>query len=489
MILDLDTARNKKFAIYGIIIVCFVSIILRFWGLGRFNVLIFDEVYYAKFANNYLTNTPFFNSHPPLSQYLIAIGIWIGDRLPIGQDTTNTLTGSLHSTFSYRWMNALFGSLIPPVVAALAYQLNRRMSYAFLAALFISLDGLFLVDSRYALNNIFLIFFGLLGQLLVLIASKSEQSQSRLLMLGAGISFGASVACKWNGLWFLLGIYLLLVLANSWKKITSDDSEPSILTNTFLDELATINLLGIFVTLVITPIVIYSLLWIPHLIQNPTPNFIDVQWAILNYHENVGNGKEIHPYCTNWYDWPLLTRTLAYHYDLYKPNYLYDVHAMGNPLLWWLALGSVIASAWIVINNFWLVANRLIDRLIISKIRKLVVEKFNYRSLRNLNINQASVPLFITVNYAVNLLPWVKVTRCLFIYHYMGAVLFAMMGLAWLVDMGLRSDSKLWQAAGLTTIFSIAGAFVFWLPVYLGLSISRAEFTARIWDFWIFNWI
>jgi dolichyl-phosphate-mannose-protein mannosyltransferase len=489
MILDLDAERNKKFAIYGIIIVCLGSIVLRFWGLGRFNALIFDEVYYAKFANNYLTNTKFFNSHPPLSQYLIAIGIWIGDQLPIGQDTTNTLTGSLHSTFSYRWMNALFGSFIPPVVAAVAYQLNRRMSYAFLAALFISLDGLFLVDSRYALNNIFLIFFGLLGQLLVLIASKNEQRRSRLLMLGAGISFGASVACKWNGLWFLLGIYLLLALANIWKRITANSNEPSILTNTFLDELATIDLIDIIGTLVIVPIVIYSVLWIPHLIQNPTPNFINVQWAILNYHENVGNSSEIHPYCTSWYDWPLLSRALAYHYDQYKPNYFYDVHAMGNPLLWWLSLASVISFAWIVASNFWLILNRLIDRLIISKVRKLVVEEFNFRSLRDLNINQVSVPLFIAVNYAVNLLPWVKVTRCLFIYHYMGAILFAIMGLAWMVDTGLRSGSRLWQAAGLTTIFGVAGAFVFWAPIYLGLSISKTDLSYRLWDFWIFNWI
>ncbi len=45
------------------------------WQLERFNTLVFDEVYYAKFANDYLTKTPFFNAHPPLSQYIIAIGI------------------------------------------------------------------------------------------------------------------------------------------------------------------------------------------------------------------------------------------------------------------------------------------------------------------------------------------------------------------------------------------------------------------------------
>jgi dolichyl-phosphate-mannose-protein mannosyltransferase len=473
--LNLDTANNQKLAVWGIVLICTISVFLRFWGLERFNVFVFDEVYYAKFANNYLTDTKFFNSHPPLSQYLIAIGIWIGDRLPFGRDMTNTLTGSLHSTFSYRWMNALFGSLIPPLVAALAYQLSQRMSYAFLAALFISLDGLYLIDSRYALNNIFLVFFGLLGQLLVLMASKSHERQL-LLLLAAGCSFGASAACKWNGLWFLLGIYILLAIAQIWKLIKYD-RKYALLTNSLLNRLANIHPVASVIMLLIVPIVTYSLLWIPHLIQNPEPNFIDVQWEILNYHERIGNGTSVHPYCANWYTWPLMMRPLAYYFTEYKPNYYYDVHAMGNPLLWWLALAAVFGSIWLVVQRLRLVANTF-------KIEKAILAPVG-----ELNLNYISVPLFMVVNYAANLLPWVRVTRCLYIYHYMGAVLFAITGLAWVVDLGLRSSSKLGQIAGLTTIFSVAAAFVFWLPIFLGLSIEKTQLSFRLWDFWIFHWI
>lgn len=472
MALNLDTKQNKKIAFWGIIYVCLFSTILRFWDLGRFNSFVFDEVYYAKFANNYLTNTQFFNSHPPLSQYLIAIGIWIGDRLPIGQDNVNMLTGSLHSTFSYRWMNALFGSLILPVVAALAYQLSQRMSYAFLATLFISLDGLFLIESRYALNNVYLVFFGLLGQLLVLIASRQSGNRRLLLMLGAGASFGASIACKWNGLWFLLGIYIFLILAKVWKLIKSE-SQSSATDPSLLDRLAKIQIVELIISLVIVPIVVYSLLWIPHLIQNPQPNFIDVQWMILNYHEQIGNGAKVHPYCANWYTWPLLMRPLAYYFTEYKPDYYYDVHAMGNPLLWWLALAAIFGSIWLIIKNFGL-----------ALLRELNIDARNERLQQRIVI-----PLFIVTNYAANLLPWARVTRCLYIYHYMGAVLFAIVGLAWFVDLGLRSSSRLWQVAGLTTIFGVAAAFVFWLPIFLGLSIEKTDLHYRLWDFWIFNWI
>jgi dolichyl-phosphate-mannose-protein mannosyltransferase len=473
---NLDTKTNQNRSTLGIIIVCSIAIGLRFWGLERFNLLVFDEVYYAVFGNNYLTRTPFFNSHPPLSQYLIAIGIWIGDRLPFGQEHLNAFTGSIHSTFSYRWMNALFGSLIPPLVATLTYQVSQRKSYALLAALFISLDGLYLVESRYALNGIYLVFFGLLGQILVLIATKDRRMNNRGLLLGSGVAFGASIACKWNGLSFLAGIYVLVAISKFWVSMRSSESidNPH---NSLLDRLARIKPIEIAICLIITPVITYFLLWIPHLIQNPQPNLIDVQSAMLKYHKTINDGTGVHPYCASWYTWPLMMRPIAYYFNEYKPNYYYDVHAMGNPLLWWLGLAAVFGSIGSIGRQIW------------WNSQQETIEKNVLAPIRTLDPCYLGVPLFIVVNYAVNLLPWVQVTRCLFIYHYIGGVLFAILGLAWFVDNWLRSRSKLWQSIGLTTIFSVAAAFVFWAPVYLGLSIEKTQLSWRLWDFWIFNWI
>ena len=190
-----------------------------------------------------------------------------------------------------------------------------------------------------------------------------------------------------------------------------------------------------------------------------------MQWSILNYHEQISNGAAVHPYCANWYTWPLLLRPLAYHFQEYQPNYYYDVHAMGNPLLWWLALTAIFILTWLIIRGL---------------MRK---------KIQDININAISIPLFIVVNYIANLLPWVKVTRCVFIYHYMGAVLFAILGLAWLVEIWLRSGTKLWRGVGLTIIFSVIATFIFWSPIYLGLPIERTDLSLRLWNFWLFNWI
>ncbi len=81
----------------GLLGIFLISLALRFWGLDRFNTLVFDEIYYAKFGNNYLTHTEFFDGHPPLGKYMIALGIWLSSHFPFWHEPINGLTGSLRS--------------------------------------------------------------------------------------------------------------------------------------------------------------------------------------------------------------------------------------------------------------------------------------------------------------------------------------------------------------------------------------------------------
>jgi dolichyl-phosphate-mannose-protein mannosyltransferase len=474
----MKTSNLERYRIWlwgGLGLILIFSWYIRFWEIGRFNEFVFDEVYYAKFANNYLIGKKFYNAHPPLSQYLIAIGIWLGDRWDIGRDRVNMLTGSLHSTFSYRWLNAVFGWAILPVIAAIGYYLTKRWSYTCLATLFLALDGLFLVDSRYALNNVFLIFFGMLGQLLVLMAIESSLfPHRRILLISAGISFGCSIGCKWNGLWFLLGIWILLAISRIWRCYSyyyldyqADDLVIYSSHAPLLDRLARISRSEFIIALMGIPAIVYSLLWIPHLIQNPTPNFIDVQLSILSYHERIENGRSVHPYCADWYTWPLMMRPLAYYFQHDRVNNLfYDVHAMGNPLLWWLSCGGIIILSYTLL--------------------KLCYHTFTARIADY--SHAIGLILYFTINYFVNLLPWIKVTRCLYIYHYMGALLFATMGLAAIVDLLLHSKGRSWRGLGIAIIVGIMASFIFWLPIYLGLPITQSGLNLRMWNFFIFNW-
>ncbi|MGK7922041.1 MAG: dolichyl-phosphate-mannose--protein mannosyltransferase [Trichodesmium sp.] len=487
--MQLKSDKSNRWLTMGIVSIFIFSAILRFWQLGRFNTLVFDEVYYAKFANNYLTQTDFFNAHPPLSQYIIAISIWIGSHLPFGQQIVNNETGSNLAPWTYRWINALTGSFIPVVVGAIAYQLTRRQIYGFIAALLISLDGLFLVESRYALNNVYLVILGLLGQLCLIIALQNQQLKQKMWLALAGVSFGASAAIKWNGLGFLLAVYLLWIIA--WileffaPQKKSDSRSP-------LQNLIRINIIEFTLNLLIIPIITYSLLWIPHIILNPKYGFWEMQKQIFSYHQRIGSGPDTHPYCAQWFTWPLMMRPVVYFYKntglLDKPEpslpslpsgidykinpLIFDVHAMGNPALWWFSAVAIFSLIFILIS-------RIVDWETRRKARHNKI-RIKYRSTL-IPASEIWLLLYLFLNWLANFLPWAKVERCTFIYHYMGAAVFAILALAWWVDRWLNNRQSHLKIMAVMVIFLILAAFIFWIPVYLGFPLSPQSWQVRMW--------
>jgi len=477
---------TKKWFCLSMTGVFLLSLALRFWGLGRFNTLVFDEVYYAKFGHDYLTRIPFFDGHPPVGKYMVAIGMLIGRYFSFGGNEVNGLTGGLYSPISYRWVTALFGSFFPLIIAGIAYQISQRRSFAFLAALFTAVDGLFLVETRYALINIYIVIFGLLGQLCFLIAVKKPILQRRIWLLLAGINCGLSIAVKWNGLFFLAGIYGIWLIA--WATDAATDETDKLYVR------KTDNLSASSVThpvpslpqfvfyLGIIPVFIYCIAWIPHLILSPNYGFIEVHEKIWQFHKQLGgNDSNIHPYCSPWYSWILMLRPMAYYYQtaasINEPlpvmgpplpsgtgKVFYDVHAMGNPFLWWFSLAAIVFLFGML---GWQIINKLSQPKRLSALFPLS--------------NDIWIILFLLLNYVINLLPWVRVTRCLFIYHYMTGIVFGFMALAWLVDQCLRSYYIPLRGLGVTVIFIVLIAFVFWLPLYLGLPLSPEDYKLRMW--------
>jgi dolichyl-phosphate-mannose--protein O-mannosyl transferase len=149
---------------------------------------------------------------------------------------------------------------------------------------------------------------------------------------------------------------------------------------------------------------------------------------------------------------------------------IYDVHAMGNPFLWWFGLAAII---FIII-------------LLLVRIILFIVQHQQFAFPRNLDLD-IWVGLYLVINYLANLLPWVGVTRCTFIYHYMGALVFLFMAIAWFVDQCLRSSYLILRSIGITISCLIVGAFIFWMPIYLGLPLSVGGY--RPWRMWFSSWI
>ena len=109
---------------------------------------VFDEVYFPVDAYKDLKGVDYFDPEPPLTKLIIAGGIsWLG-----------------FNPWGWRIMSAIFGSLVIGLLYFLARRLwHRHRTFPLLAALFFSLDGLELVDSRTGLIDIFAVFFVVLG--------------------------------------------------------------------------------------------------------------------------------------------------------------------------------------------------------------------------------------------------------------------------------------------------------------------------------------
>jgi dolichyl-phosphate-mannose--protein O-mannosyl transferase len=136
---------------------------------------------------------------------------------------------------------------------------------------------------------------------------------------------------------------------------------------------------------------------------------------------------------------------------------------MGNPIRWWLSTIAIGILLLILLFNLFVAFRR----------------KNNFSS-------QNFVPIYLITNYAANLLPWIKVSRCTFIYLYMGALVFAWLALAWLVDELVRSQKITYRRLGIIIIIAIVFAFEYWLPFYLGVPLSPEGWKRRM----LFsNWI
>ncbi|MGB8700785.1 MAG: phospholipid carrier-dependent glycosyltransferase [Thermosynechococcaceae cyanobacterium] len=447
---------------------------LRFWGLERFNTLVFDEIYFAKFGHNYLTHTPFFDAHPPLGKYLIAVGIWLKGFNPWG----------------YRWMNALTGSCLPLIAVGLGYQLTQRYRFALLAGILMGLDGLLLVESRYGLINVYLLTFGLLGQWSALWTSQQPKGWKHWggLIL-TGLSFGATAGVKWNGLGFLLGLYLL------WGALRLGRLRPARFPaqpNSPLTQWSQLAPWKLFGVIPLVGALLYRLIWIPHLSQNPEFDFWEVHRQMFLYHGRVGNGPSVHPYCSPSFSWPLLWRPVSYFYqrasNLSEPmpmtgpplpsdltHYVYSVYATGNPPLWWATTLAIALFLGLMLwrSGLWLMGKDFQPQ---------------YRGfLAKIGILESpDIALYSVTSYVANLLPWLSISRCAFLYHYMPAYVFSSLALAWLLDHWLASPWQWWRGLALTLLLISALGFLFWLPLYLGLPLTP---TAWQWRIWLPSWV
>ncbi len=446
-----------------------LAALLRFWNLGELQQLVFDEVYFPKYGHNYLTGTYFFDVHPPLSKYLISAGIWLHNNLAWTADPPYYLVEiDKLSAVSWRWLNAVTGTALCLVSARLAWLLYPNRIFSLLCALFIAIDGTFIVESRFGMNNIYLVFFGTCA--LVFLAKLFRQPTSIHTTLAiCGVLLGCTYSVKWNGLGLSLAAWSIVFLfaiaqLRAFNHPASDKASTSNAIPSLPDNLKIRHYL---LYLVILPFGIYALIWQPHLMLFDKHGFVEMQQQILGYHSNSVTSDE-HPYCSKWYTWPLLLRPIGYFFaadnaSADKAEHIFtDIHLLGNPFLFWL---SALAIAYL--TALW------------------CKQLYNYSKGQPVN-NHFLLQTVLVIGFFANWLPWSMVNRCVFQYHYMPASLFAFMALAWCISEWLRSAHKGQRLIGAIMLTLVIFGFTYWLPLQLGLPLHPDGFYERI---WLQSWI
>lgn len=307
---DLFKPRNLLIALL------LLTAVLRLNNIWYPSGYVFDEVYHAFTAKEYVLNhkeaweywtTPPPNvayewTHPPFAKEVMAISMYLFN-------TTDA--------WAYRLPNTLMGVLSVFLVYLIGKRLFKKEVIALISALIFSLDGLNFVQSRTGMNDIYFVTL-MLGSFYFFLKKR---------FIISAIILGLSLASKWTAV-YTIGIYfvLLLILDRKEKEYFSLK-----------------NLSKILYFLVIPPL-IYLISYIPFFLQGHSlTQFKELQQQMWWYHTGL---KATHDYTSPWWSWPLNLYPVWYFVDYHDNGKISNIFASGNPMVFWMGTGAVIISVW-----------------------------------------------------------------------------------------------------------------------------------------------
>src|SRR5204862_7590008 len=156
----------------------------------------------------------YFDPEPPLAKEIIAAGEWgYGWYRSTFQSARGDYIDLGFNTFGWRIAACIFGVLCIPMMYLLARRLWPNRLFAIVAATLVCFDGMFFIQSRIGMIDIFPIFFILASYFLFLVHIQSRSFNTSMLSLVAlGTVLGIGMASKWSVLAAWASIVFLLVM-------------------------------------------------------------------------------------------------------------------------------------------------------------------------------------------------------------------------------------------------------------------------------------
>jgi len=184
--------------------------------------------------------------------------------------------------------------------------------------------------------------------------------------------------------------------------------------------------------LIIVPLTVYGLSYVPYLLMGhdwATAGGPAYGWSLdelhaqmFSYHFNLTAG---HASSSPWWSWPLALKPTWFHGESYDGDVISVIYNGGNPVLFWAGIPALAACA-------------------------VLAWKRRSHAL-----------VLIVAAFAFQYVPWLRIERATFAYHYLTAVVFAMIAVAYVVDELLRRPAWRDLAIGFLALVAIAGVLVF----------------------------
>lgn len=336
--------------------------------------------------------------------------------------------------FGWRFMGTLFGCLMLPIFYLLCKKIFPKGKTAILGCGLFALDFMHFAQTRIATIDTYALFFILLMTLFMADYLKTHSYRSLGL---CGIFFGLGAASKWTCIYAGAGLAVLFFVdlflnrkEENFKKIAWKRC----------------GFCMIFFVLV--PVVIYALSYLPwtKCAGQSWQTVWNNQFDMYDYHSKL---DAEHGYSSPWYEWLIMVKPMVFYRQETVTGGISTIATFGNPVIWWGGLIAIIAMA-------------------ITGIREKSKEAW-----------------IIGCSYLAQILPWVFVTRIVFIYHYFNCTPFLILALLYWYQKRTPSSKVqkgiVWGAIGCACVL-----FVLFYPVLSGAEVPWGF--VQQWLCWFPQW-
>jgi dolichyl-phosphate-mannose--protein O-mannosyl transferase len=331
--------------------------------------------------------------------------------------------------FGWRFASAIFGTLSILLIYLIVKKLFNSEFLSIAAALLMAFDGLNLVMSRVALLDIFLMFFILLSIYFLI--------TNNLWLSGSAI--GLAISIKWSAA-FLIPLVILFVVV--YNKVTFR------------------NLYKVVSQFTLLPISIYFASWSGWIFSSQgwarqsESNVFASLWnyhlQILDFHQGL---DDKHAYQANPWSWLVLGRPISFYYespsDCGAEKCAQEILAIGTPLLWWISIFAVAITF----------------GFLVTKLERAAA--------------------IILLGFAGTYLPWFFIqSRTTFYFYSISILPFLILALIYCFNQLLNIAN--YKKYIISFVILVAINFIYFLPIYLGISIPYSQWLSRMWfESWI----